>query len=50
MADPGADEPDEFRDGLGLIVTGFGGRRIVGLVSGPAAGRPEGDDKPVQPE
>lgn len=37
-------------DGLGLIATGFGGRRIVGLVSGPTAGRPEGDDKPVQPE
>jgi uncharacterized membrane protein HdeD (DUF308 family) len=37
-------------DGLGLIATGFGGRRIVGLVSGTGAGRPEGDDKPVQPE
>ncbi|KOV61928.1 HdeD family acid-resistance protein [Streptomyces sp. MMG1121] len=31
-------------DGLGLVATGYGGRRVVGLVSG------EGGPKPVQPE
>lgn len=30
-------------DGLGLLATGFGGRRVVGMVS-------EGAGKPVQPE
>ncbi|WP_155055836.1 HdeD family acid-resistance protein [Streptomyces blattellae] len=40
-------------DGLGLIATGFGGRQIVGLVSGSlAAGDESGERgvKPVQPE
>ncbi|MFI2203496.1 HdeD family acid-resistance protein [Streptomyces sp. NPDC020192] len=31
-------------DGLGLVATGYGGRRVVGLVSG------KGGPKPVQPE
>ncbi|MHA5051432.1 HdeD family acid-resistance protein [Streptomyces sp. SD15] len=35
-------------DGLGLIAAGFGGRRIVSLVSGNESGEPGG--KPVQPE
>ncbi|MEU6257233.1 HdeD family acid-resistance protein [Streptomyces sp. NPDC047043] len=44
-------------DGLGLIATGFGGRRIVGMVSEQLAGEGdvrdesgEGAVKPVQPE
>ncbi|WP_086770916.1 HdeD family acid-resistance protein [Streptomyces bobili] len=44
-------------DGLGLLATGFGGRRIVGLVSGRMAGEADAGDepgeraaKPVQPE
>lgn len=44
-------------DGLGLIATGFGGRRIVGLVSERLAAEDdtrretdEADAKPVQPE
>ncbi|CAM5553265.1 HdeD family acid-resistance protein [Streptomyces aurantiogriseus] len=44
-------------DGLGLIATGFGGRRIVGLVSERLAGKSAPADesgeraaKPVQPE
>ncbi|MFD5256958.1 HdeD family acid-resistance protein [Streptomyces bobili] len=44
-------------DGLGLLATGFGGRRIVGLVSGRVAGEAGAGDepgeraaKPVQPE
>ncbi|MFG1671748.1 HdeD family acid-resistance protein [Streptomyces sp. Y7] len=44
-------------DGLGLLATGFGGRRIVGMVServagegGTGHGRGKGDGKPVQPE
>ncbi|MEU9283514.1 HdeD family acid-resistance protein [Streptomyces sp. NPDC048275] len=35
-------------DGLGLIAAGFGGRRIVSLVSENESGEPVG--KPVQPE
>ncbi|MBD0841256.1 MULTISPECIES: HdeD family acid-resistance protein [unclassified Streptomyces] len=35
-------------DGLGLIATGFGGRRIVGMVT--EAEQQEGAAKPVQPE
>jgi uncharacterized membrane protein HdeD (DUF308 family) len=52
-------------DGLGLIATGYGGRRIVGIVSGQLAGESTGESgadggtrnessvapaKPVQPE
>ncbi|MEU9664391.1 DUF308 domain-containing protein [Streptomyces bobili] len=44
-------------DGLGLLATGFGGRRIVGLVSDRMAGEADAGDepgqrtaKPVQPE
>ena len=44
-------------DGLGLIATGFGGRRVVGLVterlterSGRGSGRSGSGVKPVQPE
>ncbi|MFE5811992.1 HdeD family acid-resistance protein [Streptomyces sp. NPDC056479] len=44
-------------DGLGLIATGFGGRRIVGMVServagegGTGHGSGKGSAKPVQPE
>lgn len=38
-------------DGLGLVATGFGGRRIVHLVSGrPADESGEPEAKPVQPE
>ncbi|MGI5459708.1 HdeD family acid-resistance protein [Streptomyces sp. CA-249302] len=43
-------------DGLGLIATGYGGRRIVGMVSERLAGEGEGEEsvqaavKPVQPE
>ncbi|USQ84559.1 DUF308 domain-containing protein [Streptomyces phaeoluteigriseus] len=44
-------------DGLGLVATGFGGRRIVGLVSERMAGEADAGDepgeltaKPVQPE
>lgn len=50
-------EAAELRRGFGLLATGFGGRRIVGMVServagegGTGHGSGKGDGKPVQPE
>ncbi|MFI8191206.1 HdeD family acid-resistance protein [Streptomyces sp. NPDC085946] len=58
-----ADRPDSSRyvigafislallfDGLSLIATGFGGRRIVGLVSGRLTGPDAAAARPVSPE
>ncbi|MFC8124381.1 HdeD family acid-resistance protein [Streptomyces sp. NPDC057302] len=37
-------------DGLGLLATGLGGRRIVSMVAdGPASERPERPEQPIQP-